>query len=154
MGFWRFVQAGDDLGHMLDQMDLALAAHIERFRPEAVVYEAPILVFRPGRHDTLRPLRKLYNLGGHLEWVCRRRGISCHEVTVKEVKKALAGFGAAEKADMVAAAEKIGLTLPPGKGREDAADAFGAWLLLLRAKSRTNSERFDRALYGRRGALL
>lgn len=136
---------------MLDQLDKALASHIELYRPGALVYEAPILV--PNR-DNLLKLRKLYNLGGHVEFVCRRRGIECSEVTVDDVKKALAGFSAAGKLDMVAAAEKIGLTLPAGKKREDAADAFGAWLLLLRHHSRPNADRFDRALWGRRGVLL
>jgi len=132
---------------------------IERFRPERLVFEAPILVHKSRhskRNDRLADVARTLAMTGHVEFVCFRRGIDCSAVDLREVKKELAGFGGADKDDMVAAAEKIGLRLPasPKRSREDASDAFGAWLLLLRATSSSLSARFDTALWGRRGALL
>lgn len=163
-GAWAFPQTGASLGKMLVWLDDALDAHYELYRPEAVVYEAPILVINQRfkdaqgqtrfRSDTLANVRKTYNLGGHIEFWCERKGIPCHEVDLVAVKKELAGFGAAQKSDMTTAAEKLGVSLPEGQGREDAADALGCWLLLLRAKSRLLSSRFDAALYGGRANAL
>lgn len=132
---------------------------IERFQPEWLVFEAPILVHKSRhsqRNDRLEDVARTLAMTGHVEFVCRRRGIECRRVDIRAVKKELAGFGRADKDDMVAAAEKIGLRLPasPKRSREDAADAFGCWLLLLRARYPSLSARFDSALYGRRGALI
>lgn len=156
-GAWEFVQAGNDLGRMLEMFDFALGQHIEQHRPDFIVYEAPIMVVndRERGTDRLLTLRKLYNLGGHLEWVCRRHGIGCAEVGLKEIKKELTGNANADKELVVAAALRCGINLPSTKaeGREDAADAFGAWLLLLQAKAPHLAERFFKALWGGRGAL-
>ncbi len=149
-GVWRMLPVGADLGALIDQFDQALAAHIDQHRPDCVAYEAPILL----RRDALLTLRKTYSLGAHLEWTCRRRGIECSEVDLRAVKLELAGMQSASKEDMTAAAEKVGLVLPSGPGREDAADAFGVFLLLLRARSRLLSSRFDAALYGGRANSL
>lgn len=132
---------------------------LDRFEPEWLVYEAPILVHKSKhsqRNDKLEDVARMLALTGHVELVCYRRGIECRKVDLRKVKKELAGFGGADKDDMVAAAEKLGLRLPktPQRAREDASDAFGAWLLLLRARYPSLSARFDSALYGRRGALL
>ena len=132
---------------------------LDRFQPEWLVFEAPILVHKSKhsqRNDKLEDVARMLGLTAHVEWVCFRRGIECRRVDLRKVKKELAGFGGANKDDMVAAAEKIGLRLPasPQRAREDASDAFGAWLLLLRARYPSLSARFDSALYGRRGALL
>lgn len=157
-GGWSWPHVGEDNGWLIDLLDVDLNTLIEDHRVTHLVYEAPILVVRgrrgSQRTDRLEVIRKLYGMGDHVEWVCRRRGIYCREVEIQDSKKELAGFAQAEKSDMVAAAEKIGMVLPPGKLAEDAADAFGAWLLLLRAHSRQMSERFDKALWGARGALL
>ena len=150
VGAWSFTQTGADLGHMLMQLDAALVDHFDRFNPSEVVYEAPIKT----PHDKLQPLRKTFNLGGHLEFCCAKRGVPCSEVDLRAIKKELAGFSGAEKSDMVAAAEKIGVALPDGEGRKDAADAFGAWLVLLRNRNRAYSQAFDRALYGSRNSFL
>lgn len=132
---------------------------IERFRPTWLVYEAPILVHKSRhtqRNDRLEDVARTLALTGHAEFVCFRRGIECRRVEIRDIKKELAGFGRAVKDDMVAAAEKVNLAMPasPKRAREDAADAFGAWLLLLRARNRSLSARFDSALYGSRGALI
>lgn len=146
---WEFVQARDDLGLMLDQFHDRLEALLDD-GVAAVIYEAPVLV---SQRDNLLKLRKLYSLGPHLEWVCRTRGIPCHELTIYDVKYELTGSKQAEKADMVRAARKVGLGLPPGELAEDAADAFGAWLYLLRHSNRALSAEFDRRLWGSRGGL-
>lgn len=132
---------------------------LDRFEPEWLVYEAPILVHKSRhsqRNDKLEDVARTLAMTGHVEWVCYQRGIECRRVDLRKVKKELAGFGDADKDDMVAAAEKIGLKLPPSpkRAREDSADAFGAWLLLLRARYPSLSARFDSALWGRRGALI
>lgn len=151
-GAWRFIQAGDSLGAMLTYLDDALAAHIEEHRPDEIAYERPILL----RHDTVDRLRKTYSLGAHVEFVCARRGIPCSDVSIQAVKKELAGFDTAGKSDMVAAALKLGVALPATKadGREDAADALGGFLLLLRLRNRAMSSKFDAALYGGRANAL
>jgi Holliday junction resolvasome RuvABC endonuclease subunit len=91
---------------------------------------------------------------GHLQWLCFRHGIPWTEYDPKDVKRALAGFSGADKKDQVAAARKIGLSLCEGPAQDDEADSFGVWLALLRDKDRRLGERWDRLLYGRRGALL
>jgi Holliday junction resolvasome RuvABC endonuclease subunit len=132
---------------------------LDRFEPEALVFEAPILVHKSKwskRNDRLEDVARTLAMCGHVEWLCRSRGVDYSSVDLRDVKKELAGFGGADKNDMVAAAEKIKLQLPasPKRAREDSADAFGAWLLLLRARNRSLSARFDSALYGSRGALF
>ncbi len=150
-GAWRFDQTGDDLGAMLAQLDDRLEETITQHGVQEISYEAPILL----RHDTLGRLRKTLSLGAHVEFVCHRMGIPCSEVSLRDAKKELAGFGQAEKSDMVSAAVKLGVTLPATKaaGREDAADALAVFLLLLRKRSRGLSYEFDRRLYGVRGQL-
>lgn len=149
---WRFEQCGDDLGLMLHQIDEKLCDFLDEHRPEAVAYESPILT----HFDKLQSVRKTFSLGAHIEFVCHRRDIPCFEVDLRAVKKELAGIPGASKADMVYAAEKLGVVLPItlADGREDAADSLGVWLLLLRAKRPRLSAEFDRVLWGARGALL
>lgn len=149
-GAWALDPTGSDIGAMLHDLHGKVADLLATHCVEAAVFEAPILT----RYDKLLKIRKLYALTGHIEFVCREFSIDCHEVDLRTVKKELAGFSGAEKKDMVAAARKIGVALPEGAGREDAADAFGAWLLLLRSQNRALSSRFDAALWGSRGALL
>lgn len=165
VGAFSFVSTGENLGAMLAQVADAVEAHLDTYLPVEVGYEAPILIFNQRyrdargvwrrRNDNLATLRKTIPIGARIEEICHRRGIPCGETSVESVKKELAGFGAADKDDMVAAAEKLGVTLPPGPSRKDAADACGGWLLLLRYRNRLLSAEFDRALWGsRRHALL
>lgn len=154
-----------DYGGMLDALYEDVCRLIDCHEPEMIGYEEPILVSggrgrdrRPGEYgDKLVNLRKLYPLGPFVEWVCLRRGVRCVEVDLRSIKKELAGFGGADKNDMVAAAEKLGIVLPKTKaaGREDAADAAGGWLYLLRLYGeKTFSQEWDRRLWGRRPTLL
>lgn len=155
-------QCGEDIGQMLALLDDNLNLLLDRFRPSLVAFEAPILPSGGGKKGqgpvmgSLLTRRKLMNVAGHLEFVCYRRGIPCGEETVRTIKKELAGHGGATKADMVYAAQKCGVRLPETQaaGQEDAADAFGVWLLGLRHTNRTLSAQWDRRLYSARGALL
>lgn len=148
---WRFDQCGDDLGEMAVLILRDLRNLVSRERPAVIAYEAPIL--RPT--DRLGPLRKTYSLGTLIELVGKERAVRVEEVDIRAVKRELAGFATAEKPEMVAASEKIGMGLPLTKadGREDAADAFGVWLLLLRSRSPKLSAQFDAKLWGSRGGL-
>lgn len=165
VGAWSFPQAGVNYGQVLACLADALEAHIEQYRPETLAYEAPIVIFNQRykdasgeirkRNDNLATLRKTIPLGPRIEEVCWRRGIPCFETSIESVKKELAGFGGAAKSDMCAAAEKLGVVLPDGPAAEDAADALGGWLLLLRLRDRAASVKFDQALYGpSRGTLF
>lgn len=158
-GAWEFSYVADDIGRMLDQLDHALRVHVERYRPTKVIYEAPILrVRRPdqeeGFTDDLLKIRKLYNLGGHLEWRCRTWGIGYAEVSIQAIKKELTGDRHADKDAMVEVARLLGIQLPEGEGAKDAADAAGAWLKGVRKWNPEMVARWDAKLYPLRGALL
>jgi Holliday junction resolvasome RuvABC endonuclease subunit len=151
----------EDIGEMLCRLDEEIAALIEWHKPDLVIFEAPILPSggnRKGQTVMGKTIvrRKLMNLSGHVEFMCKTRKIECKEVEVRQIKRELAGFAQAEKSDMVVAALRAGIDLPATKaaGQEDAADAFGAWLLGLRYANRALSSRWDSRLYGGRGSLL
>lgn len=121
-------------------------------------FEGPLLVVHQrGKKARINPhrfMRKVDAIIGHLEWLCYRHGIWCREVDPKKVKRALSGFATAGKSDQIAACEKIGLSLCQGEAKDDEADSFGVWLALIRNRNRDLGMRWDRLLYGRRGALL
>lgn len=95
--------------------------------------------------------RKLKGLAGVTEMVCIQRGVLCEEVNLMTVKKALGGFGEAGKDDMMAAAERCGLKPKV----HDEADAFGIWIVSMRAYARQYQHLWDQRLYGRRvGGLV
>lgn len=145
---------------MLHQVAGAVGAHLDVHRPVAVAYEAPILIFNQRykdargvwrkRNDNLTTLRKTLPIGARIEELCLDRGIPCFEDSVQAVKTELAGFRHADKSAMVSAARKLGVTLPDGPAEEDAADALGLWLVLLRKRDRALSAKFDQALWGGR----
>lgn len=155
-GVWEFSAAPDDLGGLLRQFRIALDQHFLAFDPVLVAYEAPILVVNNEKRgtDKLAKIRRLYAMGAFLEYYCLERGVKCVEASPQAIKKALTGNFRADKTAMVAAAKRIGMTLPTGPGEEDAADAFGLFLLLLSTVSRDKMQRFDKALWGARGAFL
>lgn len=167
-GAWAFppVRGDDgsyDYGLLLATLDDYLTACHARFAFSTVAYEAPILVFRrrgqaddgsAGYNDNLTKLRLLYPLGAYVEFWCLRHGVECFEVTVQAIKKELGGHRHAEKADLVYVAQKCGLQLPTGPAAQDAADAFGAWLLLLRSINPARSADWDRRLYSSKGSML
>lgn len=152
-GAWPFERYGEEnLGGLMHALNDNLTRICGRHGVTVVAYEQPIK--KP--HDSRSMLRRTYGLGAHIEWFCHVRGIPCFEVDLHDGKQALAGSRGAEKDDMVAAAEKLGLALPEtnAEGRKDAADAAGIWLALLRAQNPRLLSRFDQVLWGRRGVLL
>jgi hypothetical protein len=163
-GAWKFPPIDGDYGLLLATLQDYLDAVFGRFTPGAVAYEAPILIARRrgvdplderGFGDTLGKLRLLYPMGAFVEFYCRRAGVPCYEVTVAEIKKEVTGNRYAEKQDLIGIAEKCGLVLPSvSNGADDAADAFGAWLLLLRSHDKARSAEWDRRIWTPRGALL
>jgi len=153
VGAWRFEQVGADLGLLGHQLTKELQACWSRSQFGLVVYEAPILL---SRKDDLLKLRKLYGLGVVIETWARSRGIDYREVSLQSVKKELTGNARAEKGDMVAAAERVGLKLPiKTHGQEDAADAFAVWLLALRLYGdKKLASDWDRRIWAARGGRL
>lgn len=149
-GAWELPEAGDDIGLMLDAYDQRLNDILNRRIIGAVAFEAPILT----PYDTVLKIRKLYALGSHTEFVCRKRGLPCHEVDLRQVKKELTGNSEAKKDDMVAVARRLGLCLPTGPGAKDAADSLGVWLVLLREYDRAASSQWDVAIHSRSGRGL
>lgn len=154
-GAFVLPQTGDDIGQMLALLDDQLSGLFDRYQPALAVYESPILPQGAGR-STLMIRRKLFALGAHLEFVCKRRGVQCAEFHLRAIKKELGGSGYASKADMTYAAERLGVKLPETQaaGREDAADAAGLWLLALRHMDPKAAARFDTRLWTGRGALV
>lgn len=163
-GAWAFPKIDGDYGLLLATLDDYLNVAHRRFGFTSVAYEAPILIPRQrgvdprhthGFGDTLAKLRLLYPLGAFVEYWCRRHEVECFEVTVAEIKKEVTGNRFGDKSDIIDIAEKCGLQLPSAsKGADDAADAFGAWLLLLRATDKNLSAAWDRKIWTPRGALL
>lgn len=123
-----------------------------------VVFEAPLLpkakIDDRGHlrqaPTTIATTRKLQGLAGVLEMVCYRRRVKCREAHLQTVKKELAGNGRADKADMMAAAKRCGLAPKV----EDEADAFGVWIVGMRAYARHFGPIWDRRLYSPAGGFL
>lgn len=164
-GAWALPSARNDdgsysYGRMLCGLEDYLEIAKRRFGITDVAYEAPILVTRraddPDRQfgDNLNKLRLLYPLGAFLEWWCERNGITCAEVTVQAIKSEVTGNHIAPKGDLVAVARHCGLRLPEGPGIDDAADAWGAWLLLLRATDAKVSATWQDRIWRLKGGLL
>lgn len=158
---FKMGQHGEDIGAMLAELDDNLGAVLDRFRPTVCVFEAPILPMGGGKKGgnvmgSTLIRRKLFNLSGHVEFVCHRRGIQCGEEKVQGIKRELAGSSSATKSDMIYAAETCGVKLPAtvAAGREDAADSFGVWLLALRRIDPRLSAAWDKRLWSSRGTLL
>lgn len=162
-GAWLFDQVGADYGRLGGALWFNLDSMALRFPDLAlVVVEAPILT----KKDKLDTVRKLYGISFVVEtWVhlySKRRVLEggdpllIREAGLKQIKRELAGHAGAEKSEMVAAAEKCGVVLPAtnAAGREDAADAFGGWLMGLRAVNREASGRWDRRLWSTRHGLV
>jgi hypothetical protein len=134
---------------------------IAMVQPSLVVYEAPILPKPQLRRDArgksfifwptnIATTTVLQGLAAVVQLECEDLGIECRSAQVSEIKKELAGFGRADKADMMAAAERCGLRIAV----HDEADAFGIWLLAVRFWAKEYQRRWDTALYGMRGAML
>lgn len=147
---WLFPAFGDDYGWMIDTLHEFVTRHIETVRPTALGYEAPI--WKPG--DKLFKMRRLYALGPHVEWVCRKKGVECVEHDLHDMKATLTGDRNAKKPIMVAQARRLGVELSSGQVAEDEADAFAAWLVLLRDVSPVASRQWDTLIWSKKGNLI
>lgn len=141
-----------------------LVRTIERWQVKGyevvVVFEQPILPkpflkWEGGKPRIIYPTRiettlMLQGLAAIAEQVADEYGCDCGHVTVSEVKKEVAGFGGAEKDDLVFVARRCGLTIE----RNDTSDAFGGFLLGLRHYAPQWSAKWDAKVYGSRGGLL
>ena len=159
-GGFRLSADISDLDGVLEETRGFLTVILERFRPAAVMIESPIL---PGSHGSgpvmgsLAQRRAQFGQNAFVRWLVRYgNGIPCAEVDLWQIKDALTGNKRAEKGDMVLAAERLGIVLPEAlaNGREDAADAVGAWLVLLRQHDKNLSQQWDRRIHSPRGAKL
>lgn len=149
-GVWLYDHVGEDLGLLLDLLDADLCKLAERYPPTVIMYEAPLLL----PYDTLLKLRKLYSLGAYIELWARRRGVKVQEADPKALKRRLCGTSKADKKEMVRMAVKLGIALPDGPGKDDAADSFAAWLVGIEHHAKEFLPAWDSALYGGRGLLL
>lgn len=157
-----------DLGELLEEMKVRLDPILDRYRPEVVIYESPILPGNRRKGDdgpvvgSVEQRRAQFSQGAFVEWLCLKRGIICVEADPFEVKMALTGSkrpgrtSQEQKDAMVAQALKLGVSLPAAKvdGREDAADAVGAWLVGVRNYAKPFLAAWDRRVFSPRGALL
>lgn len=177
LGSFTMPKSGDDLGDFGDFYFRWLHGKISELQQETgaevtpgtygdrlvspraliIVFEAPIL---PGaRYDPVKnrmvqqtniaTTRKLQGLAFVTEIVGRQRNCLTEECSLSTVKKEVGGAGKADKADMMAVAKKCGLNPPT----HDAADAFGVWILAMRAYARQYQHVWDKKLYGGRGLV-
>lgn len=157
-GGFRLTHDLEDLGGCLEALRQEVASVFARFRPSIVLYEEPILPMSGGKSvvGSLAQRRLQFAQGAFLEWMSLDRGVRCREVSVFDVKQALAGTKRAEKPDMVAMATRLGVRLPAQKvdGREDAADALGVWLVGVRFYAKQFAPDWDRRVWSPRGAML
>lgn len=158
-GAWAFPDFGVRYGALVNALDVQVNALFDQHAVTSVAYEAAILrtSARGGRFtDNLHWLTQRLGMDAHLEWMCEVRGIPCKAVDLRLIKGRLAGDAHASKADMVKAAVRLGVALPAKKddGREDAADAFGAWLWGVHEFAPNHLTVWDQRLLSRRGGLL
>lgn len=169
-GGFRLPGLDADIGRLLEALRVEVEKVHDEFRPDVVMFECPIL---PNGHGTavmgsLEQRRVQMSQSAFLEWLVvdreRREGrrIVCQEADVYDVKYALTGrkrpgkTSEEQKRAMVAAALRLGIELPELKveGREDAADAVGAWLVGVRYHAKQFLPAWDRRVFAPRGALL
>ena len=131
-----FVADAFDLGGVstdLGGMGRALTGQVrtlrERFDPDRICYEAPILT----PHDRLATLRCTYGLGMVLETLADGWGVPCNEEDLRAIKNLLTGDQWADKKFVVKGILAMGVVLPAtdADGRKDAADAAGCALVTL-----------------------
>jgi Holliday junction resolvasome RuvABC endonuclease subunit len=159
-GGFRLPGLDADLGYLMDALKERVEPLLDLYRPTQVIYESPILPagprFKASVMGSLEQRRAQFGQGAFFEWLCRQRSIPCVEASVWDVKQALTGSKGADKDQMVAAALRLGVRLPDlmVEGREDAADAVGAWLVGVRHYAKQYLPDWDRRVHSRRGALL
>lgn len=150
-GVFEYDYVGDDMGLLAEMWHRDLNVLKDRFGlPTVIGYERPILM----EHDRITPLRKIYGMGMQLELWGRQRGVTVCEVGLKDIKKRLTGNGNAKKPEVAATIARLGIELPKGDGRLDAADAAGGWIILVDHYEKQFQPRWDAALYRSKGAAL
>lgn len=146
--YWRF------FNRILDK----LAALLEPDEFILVGFEAPILP-RPKWDDkqqkmvmmtNLATTRKLGSLGVMLEAACELHSahIETRECNVKSAKVQLTGRGDASKLEMVYAARRAGIILPPGDEAKDGADAFAVFVQAVRYWAPQHYEAWLKRIHG------
>lgn len=159
LGTVKMPETGEDIGEFGYFFEEWLKRHLLEIQPTIVTFEAPLLPHAKIDRDTGRLIQapttdatqtKLKGLKWATEVICKRSGIECAEAWGSTVKKGLAGSGRAQKTDMMAAAKKCGLN----PKTFDEADAFGVWIVSVRAYAKHYGHRWDQLLYGGRGAML
>lgn len=159
LGTVRMPDTGEDIGEFGFFFEEWFKRHLEEIQPAMVTFEAPLLPGAKIDRDSGRFIpapttdatqTKLKGLKWATEVICRRQGIECAEAWGSTVKKQLGGSGRATKPDMMAAAKRCGLS----PKTFDEADAFGVWIVSVRAYARQYQHRWDQLLFGGRGAML
>jgi len=131
---------GEDIGRFAQAYNEWLLDMITLESPALIVFEAPILAGK----TTPATARKLMGLAWHTEFCCRLRDIRCAEHHLQSVKKFFAGHGNADKAAMIAAAQRQGWS-----PRDDnAADALGLWAATVHERAPRYAERFKLGVLG------
>lgn len=168
-GGFRLPGVQSTFGELLELLRIEIDPLLVRFDPDVVMIEEAILPTGGFRGDgraamgTTEQRRIQMAQGPFVEWLAlkhadrRGRPIIIEEASPFDVKYALTGNKKADKdTDMVPAAERLGIVLPKLKveGREDAADAAGAWLVGVRLYAKEYLAAWDRRVFAPRGALL
>ncbi len=128
-GAFKLLGVIPNLGAQAVALDAVAEVLIKRFNPDLISYEAPLLL----KHDALLKLRHTYGLGMELERLAETRGLPAKEMDPKRIKGMMTGDAYADKKEVVKAALRLGVELPPSdaQGRKDAADAVGAGIVAL-----------------------
>ena len=123
----------------------------KRFGATHWIVESPLLT----PTDHLWTLQRIYGTSFLMFTLAELMGIECRFASYDEVKREWAGRNAT-KEDMVATAVAVGVRLPETKegGREDAADACGAWKHGVRKFAPQHITELDSLIWGSRGGLL
>lgn len=153
---YPFSEYGEEFGELGFEFWRLLDSLHARFGFTVAAYEKPILVVArpngkgPQYTDKLETLQANLGLGFFLETWCRAKGIPCGTETIQAIKKCATGNQHAEKKDVAAAMERIGIELPKtlAAGRLDAGDAAAGWVLSVRAWNPW-CDRWDKALRSR-----
>ncbi|ACA18448.1 putative bacteriophage-related protein [Methylobacterium sp. 4-46] len=126
---------GEDIGRFADAFNTWLLDMITLEDPGVVVFEAPVM----SGTTSLAAARKLYGLAWHTEFACRLRQVRVMEHHLQSVKKFFAGSGRADKAAMIAAAERQGWAPKD----DNAADALGLWACAVHQLAPQHAGRFQ-----------
>lgn len=131
---------GEDVGPFMRDFMGHCEAALEGV--ELVIFEAPFIAIRTGRSGPYiqrDQVARAYGMTGFVEGLCARRLIPVYSVVTVTIKKAFAGSGRADKADMMRAAQRRGFA--PANHHE--ADAAACWLYAVQAKCPEHAHRFD-----------